>query len=410
MTRLGSDRLTVGTGAAVGAGRFWLQQCLWTAAAVLLLLGGSGAAVVAASIQSGNNASQANQAFRSTSGQVASSLKLAIQHEQDLMTSTSAFVAGNPTASNTRFRVWATAERALARYPEVLGLGNAVVVPQSTLAAFAAASKRDPAGALSANGTFSVVPAGRRPFYCFTGAAVNPGPASAMPAGFDYCDGPLAASILAARDTGESAYLPIQVGKITGLTVYTPVYRGGIVPATSAARRATFVAWVGVTVVPASLLTQALAGHPGTSVSFSYVAGASNIAFHSGIAPRGAQSMTVDLHNGWTVRTSAAVPATGVFAYGWPLALVVGGILVSLLLSALVFVLGTGRARARRLVGLRTSELRHLALHDPLTGLANRALITDRVAQLLAVITHHVVDSRLIGALPPRALWRRRVL
>jgi diguanylate cyclase (GGDEF)-like protein len=35
-------------------------------------------------------------------------------------------------------------------------------------------------------------------------------------------------------------------------------------------------------------------------------------------------------------------------------------------------------------VGLRTSELRHLALHDPLTGLANRALITDRVAQLLA--------------------------
>jgi predicted signal transduction protein with EAL and GGDEF domain len=94
--------------------------------------------------------------------------------------------------------------------------------------------------------------------------------------------------------------------------------------------------------------------------------------------------MTIDVLNGWTVRTSAGVPATGLFAHGWPAALVVGGILVSLLLSSLVFVLGTGRARARRLVGLRTSELRHLALHDPLTGLANRALITDRVEQLLA--------------------------
>jgi hypothetical protein len=28
----------------------------------------------------------------------------------------------------------------------------------------------------------------------------------------------------------------------------------------------------------------------------------------------------------------------------------------------------------------------------------------------LAVVTHHVVDRRLIGGRPPRELWRRRVL
>ena len=195
MKRFGSGRLALGPGAGLGGGRFRLQQRLWSGAAALLLLGGSGAAVAAASVQSGHNASQANQAFRSSSAQVASSLKLAIQHEQDLMTSTSAFVAGNPTASNTQFRGWASAERALARYPEVLGLGDAVVVPQSKLAAFAAASERDPAGALSANGAFSVVPSGPRAFYCFTAAAVNPGAANAVPAGFDYCDGPLARPI-----------------------------------------------------------------------------------------------------------------------------------------------------------------------------------------------------------------------
>ena len=259
MKRFGSDRLAARTGAGLGAGRFWLQQRLWIAAAALLLLGGSGAAVVAASVASGHDASQANEAFRSSSAQVASSLTLAIQHEQDLMTSTSAFVAGNSTASNTRFRGWATAERALQRYPEVLGLGYAVVVPQSKLAAFTAASRRDPAGALSANGAFSVVPAGQRSFYCFTGGAVNPGGTSTVPAGFDYCDGPLARPILAARDSGASAYLPIRVGAVTGMTVFTPVYRGEIVPATTAARRQAFVAWVGVTVVPGFLLAEALA-------------------------------------------------------------------------------------------------------------------------------------------------------
>jgi diguanylate cyclase (GGDEF)-like protein len=383
MTTFEGDDPSLTQAAELGGIRLWLRRRLWGAAAVSLLLLGSGAAVVAASVASRRDASQANTAFRSSAAQVASSLKLAIQHEQDLMTSASAFVATNPGLTSVGFRAWATAERALARYPEVLGLGEAVVVPQSGLAAFAAEAERDSPSGPSGKRAFTVVPAGRRPFYCFTQAAVHPG-SGTVAAGIDYCDGPLGRAILAARDSGVRAYLPIRIGTLTALTVYTPVYRGGLVPATRAQRRRSFVAWVGVTVVPGALLTEALAGHSGTSVSFRYTDGGSVVVFHSGTAPRGARSMTFDLHNGWTVRTSAAVPATGVFAYGWPAALVIGGIIVSLLLSALVFVLGTGRERARRLVAVRTAELSHIALHDPLTGLANRALITDRAEQLIA--------------------------
>jgi hypothetical protein len=110
-----------------------------------------------------------------------------------------------------------------------------------------------------------------------------------------------------------------------------------------------------------------------------YRAGSSDVVFTSGKTPRGARSVTIDFANGWSAQTFGAPVHGAALAKGSAMALLLAGIALSLLLGLLVFVLGTGRARALKLVSRKTDELRHQALHDTLTGLPNRALIMDRI-------------------------------
>ncbi len=240
------------------------------------------------------------------------------------------------------------------------GIARVVLVPAAELPAYAARAKLDPAGTLSAAGSFEVVPPGKRPFYCFVDLiGIAPVPNAPTPAGTDYCANPAyRVGIMSARDSGMGAYQPYTVGPLRLLAIQTPVYRGGAVPATVAARRAAFTGWTALALAPAVILTTALQGQQHMAVALSYTRGASPVTFTGGDVPRHATVLTADLHNGWTVRTFAATPSSGLFSQGNSLAVLFGGGSVSVLLGLLGFVLVTGRARAVRLVDEQTVELR----------------------------------------------------
>ena len=225
----------------------------WTALATLLVAAGLAGAVFLAQRDTDSSSSEARIAFRSSATSVASALRLAIQHEEDLIVSGAAFVATGPRRSQAGFRAWGRSVNAFGRYPELQALGFVVVVPAAKVAAFGAALP----GAGSARKPFAIVPPGKRPFYCLgqLGLARS---GLAAPPGQDYCVSN--ATNLASRDSGRGSYVPLAVGFGTWLAVYTPVYRGGGIPATVAARRRLFIGWIGDAINPNVVLARSLQG------------------------------------------------------------------------------------------------------------------------------------------------------
>jgi diguanylate cyclase (GGDEF)-like protein len=350
---------------------------LWAyVAAALIVVGSLGSFVGARAVASAADA-RGQRAFLSDTQAIGATLEISIQHEQDLIVNTESFFIGDDHASEAQFLVWAKSVHVLRRFSDVNELGIIQYVALADLPAYT----RMRSG--QQGSPFHVVPPGRRPFYCLASIGLQRKGVSTIGTDVDLCDSVEGPVLLHARDSGASSVLPYDYHGERDIALETPFYRGGSIPRTTAAREAQFSYFIGVLLVPHILLTTALDGHAGTAVALHYGAATSALVYRSGRPPAGARDAQVNLHDGWTLVTSGDGGRHGLFASSTATLLLFGGVIVTIMLSALIFLLATGRARSMLLVRDRTAQLEFQALHDSLTGLPNRALILDRVDQLL---------------------------
>src|SRR3984957_6921634 len=180
------------------------RKGVWLLVTGLVVLGGIVASVLGARAVSQGATDRQRLAFHLSSSEIAPTLQLAIQHEEDLVVSASAFVSGNPHASAADFDRWAEAVRAMQRYPELENIGLVALVPHSKLQAFETQMAAHPVRPFGPNSTpledaDGGLPPGARPYYCMAVAGLAGNAASYLPVGLDYCA--LAPTLMGARET-----------------------------------------------------------------------------------------------------------------------------------------------------------------------------------------------------------------
>jgi diguanylate cyclase (GGDEF)-like protein len=361
-----------------------LGRSFWIAIAVGVIAIGTFGSYFGAKNLATDDVLQAQQNLQTSSVEIASAFNLAIQHEQDLAISASAFIIENPNASESQFIRWVSNVDAFRRYPEILAIAQVAIVHPSQLRAFAARAVINARESKSPSQGFTLTPPGTRPFYCLVDVQHTRAGLPQFPIGLDLCDTSLGPQLLQAADSGIPTYAPDSLGGPAALAAGTPLYRNGSHPNTVAGRRAALIGFTGTEILPKTILTTALLGHPGIAVAFRYSHSGTNETFTSGKHPKNPMSTSIDLHNGWHLEAFRSPVNGSIFGGHDSMLLFLGGLLLSLLLGLLIYVLGTGRSSAMQLVKERTDQLQHQALHDSLTGLPNRALILDRIDRMLA--------------------------
>src|ERR1700677_165799 len=376
------------------------RRGLWAALAALCVAAGIAASLLGAHAFARSDSAKARSSFRQGSVAIASTLKLAIQREEELAVGASTFFAGNPKATPAEFARWVKWARTLRRFPELESLGFVSLVRRGQLGAFEAQTsrhtlERQPAAAhAQAPPRLRILPVSTHHYYCLASVQLARGPAAAAPAGLDYCAP--SPALLVARNLGLSEQAPVSLGRSQALTLEAPVYKGNATPRSVVGRKAAFVGWLRELLVPGVVLSQALKGHPGMTASLSLQTSTADLRFAAVTPRRGAQSASTSLQSGWTVTSFGAPVDAGVFEDRNALALLVGGALLSVLLGLLVFVLGAGRG-SPRVPRPKTRVAASEELYDPLTGLPNRALMLDRADCMLARSGRQ--SGLLVGAL-----------
>jgi diguanylate cyclase (GGDEF)-like protein len=271
------------------------------------------------------------------------------------------------------------------------------VVPAAGLPAFRRQAEADPEFRTLVGSKFTVIPAGKRPFYCLTRAIVGSAAVTSLyPGLLDYCapaapgapPSPYSSLVRTATDTGTFIVTPLTTaGSSSLVAIGAAVYRRGASIATVAARRAALAGLIGTTFDSAELIRSVVGTRSLTIALYHRDAGGPALLVgRAGANPKGRSpgyGKRSSLGEGWyvdvtgTARAAASADSQGLIGLGF-------GLIVTALVFLLYRVLSHSRQQAWGLVGQKTDELEYRALHDPLTGLPNRSLVLDRAEQILA--------------------------
>jgi diguanylate cyclase (GGDEF)-like protein len=393
-------------------------------AAVILLVGvvlsTLGALAWHSHVQSAENSS-----FDTTTHSVAASLATSVERDQDLLATVRTLLTIQPKTTNGELRAWLRGEGAVKRYPGAFGFTYIEHVRTPQLGQYIRTARRDPAIGQPATGPFVpfvIAPQGAIAPYCFTRLVYAQLPASLGGGGatgiisnlgqllspsFDYCDTPFASFLGNSAANGRAGVIRLSqlfgftakggprvpalvreaLGTLPLFAIVAPVYRHSAQPTTPHDRDRALQGWVlglfdatGL-FAPATSVAHGVAVtlyHSGTGSPSVVLRGTTNVA-------HGARTTMLALEGdpGWSARVAVLASSAGLSATGQGIAVLIGGLIVSLLIFGIVEVLVVSRRKALRTVEQRTKDLRHQATHDSLTGLPNRDSVYEQAQAAL---------------------------
>jgi len=388
----------------------------------MLLAGGTlGSALVARSWRTAV-ATERRRAFAATATSVADTLTMSLQRDADVMATVRTLVADDPGIDNAAFERWFATLGSAKRYPGSFAFAYVEAVTPAQLPAFAATATADPPAGIAPAGGFALDPPGVRSRYCLmrlTAVELPPGASAKVAAigslehefsGFldpdvDECTGSQAplldraaatgqlavgsfSSVLAGvlrSDPAERPAIQVLFGNLSPIELVEPVYAA---PSTTGShRQGPLLGWVGGVFDADALLAPVL--HVQRGMSFVLAdrvpGGATQVFSRVGHPTPGDSVVTIPLkaEGNWVVRLAGS-EGDGLSPDAQAWIIFVAGLVITALVTLLVAVLTRSRRAALALVEEKTGELRHLALHDSLTGLPNRTLVLERADDALA--------------------------
>ncbi len=399
------------SGEADGQGSRWsLSNISWPrlAIALVVLAVGAVASVLGARAVARSNADSARTAFQHASAGTSGAVKLALAHQDGVLTASGTYLSKNPEGSAAEFKNWSGWARLMHSHPELEALSLIALVRAPELAAFhahvAGVPYKPPARTTtSATGVKTtavvapkVTPNGRS-FECLPIGTVGRNAASQPAGSFDVCSENHA--LLATRDTGRSLYNGVSAaGGGEALEILTPIYRSNVLPKSDLGRRAAFAGWVREVLAPTVLLSESMSGLPEGAARLRHSAGGANDVYTYGTPPAEPIVTTTAFHGGWSLKTFAPTPSTAVGDHADAIALLITGLLASVLAGALVLGLRRPGAQAAPVVVPEAAPpAPREDLYDALTGLPNRGLTMDRAERMLARAGRN--SSVMVGAL-----------